>query len=56
VFRLRGYSSSGKLGWKLFKVDRMENVEVLDEHFKEVRPEYNPDDRHIVHVVCRIFD
>ena len=56
AYQVSGYSESGKSeGWKLFNVDEIEEIEILDEHFDEPRPKYNPyGDKHIPNIICKI--
>ena len=45
AFQVEGASESGEHHqWKLFRVDRIKSMEVLDEKFPGPRPEYNQDD------------
>jgi hypothetical protein len=44
-FKIGGYSESGNpVSWKLFSIDNMSNISILDEEFSGLRPEYNPKD------------
>lgn len=49
VFQVCGPSRSdeGELFWKLMRLDRIEDLQVLDETFTEARPDYSPGDKHI---------
>ena len=55
AFQISGYSASGKAqGWKLFSVNDMNNLLILDDTFNALRPEYNPDDPVMVRIYCCI--
>ncbi len=56
AYQVEGYSSSGKPeGWKLFSVEKIKNIEILDEEFSTIRPEYNPrGDKHIPYIICKV--
>ena len=46
AFQTSGASASGEhVNWKLFRVDRIDSLEVLDETFPGPRPEYRRNDR-----------
>jgi len=50
-----GVSESGTgPGWRLYLVDTMSEVELLDEQFTAPRPQYNPDDVRMRQILCRI--
>ena len=48
---LRGFQVDGesrsdrKLGWRLFLIDEIENLELLNETYTEFREHYNPNDK-----------
>lgn len=56
AFQIDGFSRSGNpMGWKLFKVDKMLNVEILREHFSGYREGYNPyGDKQIPNIICKV--
>jgi predicted DNA-binding transcriptional regulator YafY len=46
AFQRAGASASGEhIHWKLFRVDRIRRIELLDERFLGARPEYRRNDR-----------
>lgn len=53
AYQIGGYSSSGVLSWKLFLVEKMSNIQVLNDDFVE-RPDYNPYDKGMMNIHCRI--
>lgn len=53
--QLRGGSSSGGLGFgKLWRVSELIGLRMLDEHFTPDDPHYNPDDRGMRQIHCRV--
>jgi hypothetical protein len=54
AYQLRGVSRSGATGWKTFRVDDMSNVSVTFEPFTAPRAGYDPADKVITFVNCRI--
>lgn len=46
AFQTGGASASGEhVHWKLFRADRIRQIELLDEHFVGDRPEYRRNDK-----------
>jgi predicted DNA-binding transcriptional regulator YafY len=45
AFQVRGYSSSGTLGWRLFKLSEATSIEVLEEAFENPRSDYKRGDK-----------
>lgn len=43
-------------GWRMFRVDAIEELQLLPETFDAARPDFNPDDPHFVRVFCRLGD
>jgi|SRR5258707_8532098 hypothetical protein len=53
--QVRGVSSSGGLGFgKLWTVAEIAQLRVLDEMFTPDDPDYNPQDRAMTRIYCRI--
>ena len=44
AFQVRGYSSTGTLGWRIFKLTKATSMEVLDEVFDNPRSDYKRGD------------
>ncbi|MBB3229105.1 putative DNA-binding transcriptional regulator YafY [Luteibacter sp. Sphag1AF] len=45
AYQVEGGSRSGQpAGWRLFRMDKMIGLRVLDQHFAGPRPDYQPDD------------
>ncbi|AEM78240.1 hypothetical protein [Thermoanaerobacter wiegelii] len=54
-YQVDGYSSSGNpIGWKLFIVDNMHNISLTGRKFSGLRPDYNPNDRGMVRIICNV--
>jgi hypothetical protein len=54
-FQIEGYSSSGEsVGWKLFKIDEMVNISFSGHKFTGTRPNYNPNDRGMIRIICNV--
>lgn len=53
AYQVDGYSSSGRMGWKLYDFGKADNIEILDEIFK-VRPDYKREDRGMSEIFCEI--
>lgn len=53
AFQIDGYSSSGKMGWKMYDLSKVENLRVLEESF-QVREGYNPGDKGMSQIYCEI--
>jgi len=53
--QLRGESASGGLNFgKLWSVDKIESLRILDEAFTPDDPDYNPKDRAMIRIYCAI--
>lgn len=52
AYQVDGYSSSGKMGWKMFDLDKARSIRILDETFSGARPGYKKGDRGM----SRIFE
>lgn len=44
-FQIDGYSSSGKMGWKMYDLNKAENIEILEETFSNPRSGYKKGDK-----------
>ncbi|MDK2789621.1 MAG: hypothetical protein PWP15_128 [Methanothermococcus sp.] len=58
AYQIKGDSNSGEAsGWKLFIVENISSVNLLDERFEKPRPGYNPQgDTQIPHIICKIIE
>lgn len=45
AFQIGGYSSSGKMGWKLFDLSKASSLLLSEDIFLSVRPDYKRGDR-----------
>lgn len=45
AFQTGGFSSSGKMGWKMYDLGKADDIEVTEETFDGPRPGYNPGDK-----------
>ena len=52
VFQVSGPSRSGERVnyWKMMRLDRIRDLEVLDDRFEQPRPGYRPDDDHMIKI------
>lgn len=55
AYQTGGYSESGNpVGWKLYEVADMRNIQITEETFAQNRPRYNPNDRSMQVVHCHV--
>lgn len=45
AYQIRGYSSSGKLGWKMYNLAKVEDVNITDDKFDGPRSGYQRGDK-----------
>ncbi len=45
AYQVDGYSSSGKMGWKMFDLDKARSIQILDETFSGARQGYKKGDK-----------
>ena len=54
-YLIAGWSASeGSPGWRSYLVREMHDIHVLAEPFRGPRPGYNPDDRRMRQIFCRL--
>ena len=54
AFQTGGSSSRGALpAWRLFTIDKMQDVEVQDKTFADPPPGYEPNDKHL-DIICQL--
>jgi hypothetical protein len=54
-YQIEGYSESGKpVGWKLYDVNEMRNIQITEYNFRQNRPHYNPADKGMRVVHCNV--
>ena len=54
AFQIGGYSSSGKMGWKMYDLSKASSIEVTDDTFNGPRPDYNPGDKGMSRIFTEI--
>jgi hypothetical protein len=55
AIQIRGRTSSGGMGFgKMWTVSEMKNVQMLDEPFVPDDPNYNPNDKDMLSIHCRV--
>ncbi|MBD3213245.1 MAG: hypothetical protein GF311_11615 [Candidatus Lokiarchaeota archaeon] len=55
AYQIRGFSKSGRpVGWKLFDVQKISSLQVVDKLFDGSRPQYNPNDSAMEIIYCRV--
>jgi len=53
AYQISGHSKSGRSeGWKLFRVDELSSLRIIDRSFSGPRPQYNPNDKAMASVYC----
>ncbi|MEA9415424.1 hypothetical protein [Flavobacterium sp. PL02] len=45
AYQVDGYSSSGKMGWKLYDLAKAEDINILEDSFERSRNGYNQGDK-----------
>lgn len=53
AFQIGGFSSSGKLGWKMYDLSKAEDIEVLEDTF-DARDDYKKGDKGMSEIFCEI--
>ncbi|MCK9399181.1 MAG: WYL domain-containing protein [Bacteroidales bacterium] len=53
AYQIAGYSSSGKMGWKLYDLSKAGNIQVLDESF-DIRNDYKKGDKGMSEIYCEL--
>jgi len=53
AFQVTGYSSSGKLGWKMFDLSKVTSIIILDDIFTNEK-DYKQGDRGMKTIFCEI--
>jgi hypothetical protein len=41
-------------GWRMFRLDGVEDLQALPERFDAPRPDFNPEDPHFSEIFCRL--
>ncbi len=54
-YQIGGYSkSASEPPWRLYLVSKMSSLEITDQSFNGIRPEYNPNDSMMSTIYCRV--
>jgi len=55
AYQIEGESSSGNpIGWKLFDLSKLSNLTITSRKFSLIQPDYNPNDRGMVKIICNL--
>jgi hypothetical protein len=54
AFQVDGYSSSGKMGWKMYDLGKASFIKVLDNTFNDARPGYKKNDSGMTKIYAQI--
>lgn len=53
AYQVDGFSSSGKMGWKLYDLAKADSFEILEDTFA-IRPDYKPGDKGMIEIFCEL--
>lgn len=53
AYQVDGYSSSGKMGWKLYDLSKADSISIIEETF-ETRSDYKQGDKGMSKIFCEI--
>lgn len=45
AYQIDGYTSSGKMGWRLYDLGKANTIEIISKTFSTPRPDYNKGDK-----------
>ena len=54
AFQVAGYSSSGKMGWKMFDLAKADDIAILDDTFSFPRSGYKRGDKGMANIYCEL--
>lgn len=54
AFQVDGYSSSGKMGWKLYDLSKVDDLNISGKTFYSPRPGYKKGDRGMDDIYCEL--
>jgi len=55
AYQIRGYSESRSVPfWRNYLLDKITDLEILDETFNSTRDGYNPNDKTMETIICKI--
>ncbi|WP_295793693.1 hypothetical protein [Mucilaginibacter sp.] len=50
AFQVDGYSSTGKMGWKLYDISKVELIVIREDSYIEIRPGYSRGDKGMISI------
>ncbi len=53
-YQIDGESSTEKYGWKLFDVSKIDDLQITDRIFSDIRKEYSENDKSMSLIYCQI--
>lgn len=54
AFQIDGYSSTGKLGWKMYDLGRADDITITENQFDEPRPGYQSGDKGMLKIYAEL--
>lgn len=54
AYQVSGYSSTGKMGWKMFDLSKASSITILDDTFSGPRSDYKRGDKGMSRIFCEI--
>ena len=54
AYQVRGFSSSGTMGWKMYDLSKADDIKVLSETFSKPRPDYKKGDKGMDEIYCEL--
>lgn len=54
AYQVRGFSSSGTMGWKMYDLSKADDINVLSETFSKPRPDYKKGDKGMDEIYCEL--
>lgn len=54
AYQVDGYSSSGKMGWKMYDLGKARDIEILDKSFHDSRLDYKKGDKGMIEIFIEL--
>jgi hypothetical protein len=54
AYQIDGYSSSGKMGWKMYDLSKADDIIITDDSFSSPRAGYKRGDRGMSRIYCQL--
>lgn len=54
AYQISGYSSSGKMGWKMFDLSKAKRIVILSKSFNKTRQGYKKGDKGMKKIFCEL--